>query len=109
MPQPGVRQRGHQGHVELSSFCSLLGRLDAAPAPTGLDGGEADHGEDIAGEGAGLALGFRKTSSPSFSEARTPGSRQGDSSFAHSWAFEMADVASRRVAIVAPALARAAR
>ena len=44
-----------------------------------------------------------------FSEARTPGSRQGDSSFAHSWAFEMALVARCRVAILAPNPARAAR
>ena len=37
-----------------------------------------------------------------FKEARTPGSRQGDSSLAHSCAFEMADVASRMVAMLAP-------
>ena len=39
-----------------------------------------------------------------FREARTPGSRQGDSSLARSWALAMADVARRMVA-----LARAAR
>ena len=43
-----------------------------------------------------------------FREARTPGSRQGDFSFAHSWAFDMADVASRMVAMDAPEFARAA-
>ena len=44
-----------------------------------------------------------------FGGARTPGSRQGDSSFAHSCAFEMADVASRMMAMLAPEFARAAR
>ena len=33
---------------------------------TGLDGGEADDGEDVGGEHAGLALGLRKLLPPSF-------------------------------------------
>ena len=39
--------------------------------------------------------GFESLRPHPFKEARTPGSRQGVSSFAHSCAFEMADVASR--------------
>ena len=53
--------------------------------------------------------GFASLRPHPFKEARTPGSRQGDSSLAHSWAFEMALVASRRVAMLAPEPARAAR
>ena len=53
--------------------------------------------------------GFERRRPHPFREARTPGSRQGDSSFAHSWALEMAEVVRRNVAIVAPELARAAR
>ena len=53
--------------------------------------------------------GFESRRLHPFKEARTPGSRQGDSSFAHSWAFEMADVASRMVAMDAPEFVRAAR
>ena len=44
-----------------------------------------------------------------FKEARTPWSLQGDSWPAHSCALVMADVARHRVAMLAPALARAAR
>ena len=44
-----------------------------------------------------------------FKEARTPGSRQGDSSFAHSWALAMAEAVRRMVAMLAPDPARAAR
>ena len=54
-----------QGQVTLPSLGSLLRRLDAAAAPPGLDGGEPDHGQDVGGEGAGLALGFRKSPAPS--------------------------------------------
>ena len=46
--------------------------------------------------------GFERRLPHPFNEARTPGSGQGDSSFAHSWAFDMALVASRCVAMVAP-------
>ena len=53
--------------------------------------------------------GFERRLPHPFREARTPGSRQGDSSLAHSWAFEIAQVARRRVAMLAPALDRAAR
>ena len=42
-------------------------------------------------------------------EARTPGSRRGDSKFDHSWALAMAELARRRVAMLAPECARAAR
>ena len=48
--------------------------------------------------------GFRQSRRPHpFREARTPGSRQGDSSFAHSWALAIWPiVARRRVAMLAP-------
>ena len=105
----GVGEHGNQGHVKLPTLGGLLGRLNAATAKAALDGGKPDHNQHVGGEGAGLALGFCKTPTHPFREARTPGSRQGDSSFAHSWVFEMADVARRRVAILAPALALAAR
>ena len=53
--------------------------------------------------------GFERRLPHPFKEARTPWSRQGDSSLAHSWALVMADVASLSVAILAPEWARAAR
>ena len=53
--------------------------------------------------------GFESLRPHPFKEARTPGSRQGDSSFAQSCALEMADVARRSVAMEAPEPARAAR
>ena len=53
--------------------------------------------------------GFERRLPHPFREARTPGSRQGDSSISDSCAFEIADVASRRVVMDAPELARAAR
>ena len=57
--QPAVREDSHQGEVELAPLSGLLGRLNAAPAATGLDGGEADDSEHVGGEGAaGLALGL---------------------------------------------------
>ena len=51
--------------------------------------------------------GFESRLPHRFNEARTPGSRQGDSCFAHSWALAMAEVARRRVATLAPEPARA--
>ena len=45
--------------------------------------------------------GFEMRRPHPFNEARTPGSRQGDSSLAHWWALEMAEAARRRVAMVA--------
>ena len=75
----------------------LLGRFDTAPAKAGLDGGEADHGQHIGGEGADWRWGFERRLPHPFREARTPRSRQGDSSFAHWWALAMAEVARRRV------------
>ena len=63
--QSGVGQRCHQGQVKLRPLLGLLGCFNAAAAPAGLDGGEPDHGEDVGGEGAGLALGFREAPSPS--------------------------------------------
>ena len=59
-PEAGVGQYRHQGHVKLPPFRSLLGRLEAAAAPARQDGGEADDGENVGGEGAGLALGLRE-------------------------------------------------
>ena len=56
--QAGVREHGHQGHVKLTPFCRLPGRLHAAAAPSRLDGGETDHGQHVGSEGAGLTLGF---------------------------------------------------
>ena len=53
--------------------------------------------------------GFERRRPHPLKEARTPGSRQGDSSFAHSCALEMALVARRMVAMLAPVPARAAR
>ena len=108
-PQPRVGQDGHQGDVELGPFGGLFRCLNAAAALAGLDGGEADDGEHVGGEGAGLSLGLARRLPHSFREARTPGSRQGYSSFAHSWALVMALVTSRRVATAAPEPARAAR
>ena len=52
--------------------------------------------------------GFARRLPHPFSEARTPGSRQGDSWPAHSWALAMALVARRMVAMLAPEPARAA-
>ena len=63
-PQPRVGQDGHQGDVELGPFGGLFRCLNAAAALAGLDGGEADDGEHVGGEGAGLALGLGKASSP---------------------------------------------
>ena len=53
--------------------------------------------------------GFESRLPHPFKEARTPGSRQGDSSLDHSWALAMAEVARRRVAMLAPKPARTAR
>ena len=53
--------------------------------------------------------GFANRRPHPFKEARTPWSLQGDSCFAHSWALAMAEVARRRVAMLAPEPARAAR
>ena len=100
--QSRVGQHGHQGQVKLPPFCSLIGCLDAAAALAGLDGGEPDDGEHVGGEGAGLALGLRESPSPSLQRGAHARVRQGDSSFAHSWALEMAEVARRRVAMLAP-------
>ena len=63
---PPVGQDGHQGKVETGAFSRLLGRLHAAAAGTGFRSGEADDGQHVGGEGAGLALGLRKSPSPSF-------------------------------------------
>ena len=47
----------------------------------------------MGGDGAGLPLGFGKVQSrPSLTRSATPGTRQCDSSSAHSCAFEMAEV-----------------
>ena len=76
--QTGVGQRRHQGQVNLTPFGGLLGGLDAAATPAGLDGGEPDHGEHVGGEGAGLPLGLRQPTSPSFqrgAHARVPAGR----------------------------------
>ena len=73
--QPPIRQDSHQGQVEPGTHGGLLRSFEAAAAQAGLDGGEADHGEDVGGEGAGLALGFRKPPPPSFqrgAHARVP-------------------------------------
>ena len=53
--------------------------------------------------------GFESRLPHPFSEARTPWSRQGDSWPAHWWALAMALLARRRVAMLAPEPARAAR
>ena len=53
--------------------------------------------------------GFESRLPNPFIEARTAGSRPGDSSFAHSWALAIALLARRMVAMLAPELARAAR
>ena len=90
-----------------SAACS--GSFEAAAAGAGLDGGEPDHGEHVGGEGAGLRWGLARRLPHPFREARTPGSRQGDSSLAHSWALAIALAASRIVAMLAPEPARAAR
>ena len=63
--QSGVGQHGDQSHVEPPSFLSLRGRFEAAAAGTGFRSGEADHGEGVGGEGAGLKLGLRKPPPPS--------------------------------------------
>ena len=63
---PPVGQDGHQGKVETGAFSRLLGRLHAAAAGTGFRSSEADDGQHVGGEGAGLALGLRKSPSPSF-------------------------------------------
>ena len=98
----GVGQYRHQDQVEFGPFRSLLGRRDAAAAPTGLDGGGPDDGEDVGGEGAGLALGPASCCPRPFKEARTPWSRPGDSWPANSWTLAMALVARRMVAMLAP-------
>ena len=59
--ESGVGQRGHQGHVESPPLLGLLRGFEAAAAPAGLDGGEADGGKGVGDEGAGLALGFRES------------------------------------------------
>ena len=53
--------------------------------------------------------GFESRRPHPFKEARTPGSRQGYSSFSHSWALVIALAARRMVATLAPSPARAAR
>ena len=73
--QSGVGQDGDESQVETGALSGLLGRFNTAPAKAGLDGGEADHGQHIGGEGAGLALGLREAPSPSFqggAHARVP-------------------------------------
>ena len=94
---PGVGQDGDQGQVVAGALGGLRGGFYPTTAATpGLDG-------------AGLVLGLRKSRPHPFKAARTPWSRHGDSSLAHSWALVMALVASRIVAMLAPSLARAAR
>ena len=78
LAQAGVGEDGHQGHVELPPLATLLGRLDATAAPSGLLGGDVAHGEDVGSECAGLALGFGHTPAPSFQRgehARVPAGR----------------------------------
>ena len=62
----GAGQHRHQGQVETGAPSGLLRRFEAAAAATRLDGGEADDGKGVGGEIAGLALGLRQPTSPSF-------------------------------------------
>ena len=74
-PQSRVGEPGGQGYVELPPSLSLFRRYHPSRPLAWLDGGEADHGEDVGGEGPGLALRLRETPSPSFSKsahARVP-------------------------------------
>ena len=64
-PAP-YRNRPDQGHVKLLPPGGLLRLFEAAAAKAGLDGSEADHGENVGGEGAGLALGPGQLPPPSF-------------------------------------------
>ena len=100
-PAP-YRNRPDQGHVKLLPLGGLLRLFEAAAAKAGLDGSEADHGENVGGEGAGLALGPASCRPRPFKEARTPWSRPGDSWPANSWTLAMALVARRMVAMLAP-------
>ena len=109
-PQPRVGEHGHQGHVKLGPFRGPFRGFEAAAAPTGLDGGEADDGQGVGGEGAGLALGPRKSPSPSF--------QGGSHTRITTGRFQLGPFVglrdggggqSRRVAMLAPEFARAAR
>ena len=53
--------QGVKGQVETGALGGLLCGFDSAAALAGLLGGEADDGEYVGGEGAGLALGFSQT------------------------------------------------
>ena len=56
---PPSERTATRARSNLLPLSGLLGRLNAAPAATGLDGGEADDSEHVGGEGAaGLALGL---------------------------------------------------
>ena len=70
--QPAIRQHGDQGHVKHSPFGGLLRRFEAVAAGPGFRSGEPDHGEHVGGEGAGLALGFRQPTPPSFQRGAYP-------------------------------------
>ena len=64
--RPASDSAARQGLVELLPLRRLFRRLEVAAAPAGPDGGAADDGQDVGGEGAGLALGPGKSQSPSF-------------------------------------------
>ena len=75
---PPSDNTGHQGQVEPGPFDRLLGRFEAAAALVGLDGGEPDEGEDVCGEGAGLALWPGQDAFPILSKRRArPGPYKG--------------------------------
>ena len=70
----GCKGRRHQGHVEAGPIGGRLRGFEAAAPKAGLDSGESDDGEDVAGRGASLPLGFRQPPAPTLAgeEGATP-------------------------------------